>query len=202
MRKAIISTFIFVFLLSLNLVLVAGENDVIYEVGKKVTDFTLKDLDGKEYSLHKLLKKDDVKGVVFMFTSIQCPVSNACDTRYKELAAQFQEKGIVFLAINSNKTESVEAIRSEHSKRNYNFPILKDWNNVIADRFGAEFTPHTYLVDKEGTLIYKGRIDDNHRRENMVKENTLGMVVDEYLGGKDLTYTETKSNGCTIKRVN
>ena len=89
-----------------------------------------------------------------------------------------------------------------YAKRtNYDFTVLKDWNNVIADRFDAQYTPHAYFVDKQGVLRYKGRIDDNHRRPQSVTENTLIDVVGEYLDGKELSVTETVSNGCTIKRV-
>jgi len=180
---------------------VAGDKDEIYEIGEKVSDFKLKDIMGKEHSLHEILKSDDINAVVFVFVSKNCPVSNACDERYMEMAGAFKEKGVFFAGINSNKTESVEDIREAAMERKYNFPVLKDWNNEIADRFGAEYTPHAFMIDNDGVLVYKGRIDDNHRSSEKVNEKTLQLVVNEYLMGKDLSYTETKSNGCTIKRV-
>ncbi|MFC1476941.1 redoxin domain-containing protein [candidate division KSB1 bacterium] len=201
MKKMFNICLIAVFLLSMSAFAVAGDDDK-YTLGNKVSDFSLKDINGTEHSLEGFLKDKTTKGVVFVFVSKNCPVSNACDARYKEMAPAFKEKGILFVGINSNKTESVEDIRMASDEREYNFPILKDWDNVIADRFGAEFTPHAYFIGSDGVLLYKGRIDDNHRNASKVQENTLSMVVDEYLSGKKLSYSETKSNGCTIKRVN
>lgn len=200
MKKMV--TFAVVLFLSLSTsIVLAGDGKSMFEVGKKVDDIELKSVTGEKFSLHKTLKDSDTKGVVFVFVSKNCPVSIACDERYKELAAHFAEKGVVFAGINSNKTESVDEIRDSAKEKGFNFPVLKDWENKVADKFGAEFTPHAYLIDKDGVLIYKGRIDDNHRNAKKVKENTLEMVVGEYLMGKKLSYTTTKSNGCTIKRV-
>jgi peroxiredoxin len=172
-----------------------------YEIGKKVTGIVLKDLNGKDFDLEKTLAMEDVKGVVFIFVSEQCPVSRACDERYVEMAKKFGEKGIAMYGINSNTTESVKIMKGHAEKNNYNFRVLKDWNNIIADRFGALYTPHTYFVGKDATLLYKGRIDDNHRNAGNVKERTLANAVDTYLDGGKIEIAETISNGCEIKRV-
>ena len=198
MKKIV--TFGLILILAISLAAIAGAG-MNYELGKKVTELELRDLDGNKFSLGETLGQEGVKGVVFMFVSRQCPVSKACDKRYVEMAARFKEDGILFVGINSNYTESIEQMKAHAKAKNYNFPVLKDWDNVIADRFGALYTPHTYFVDKEGTLLYRGRIDDNHRRARLVKETTLVNAVNEYLAGQELTIKETLSSGCSIKRV-
>ena len=92
-KTLLLSTVMFVLLTGIAL----GNDGDKYTLGNKVADFTLKDLTDKEFELEKVLARDDVKGVVFMFISTTCPVSKACDTRYVQMASDFREKGIVFV---------------------------------------------------------------------------------------------------------
>jgi len=116
------------------------------------------------------------------------------------LCKSYTPKGVAFLAINSNKQESIEEI-GEHSKRHgFEFPVLKDWKNVIADKFDAMVTPEIYLIDSTGVLRYHGRIDDS-RNPAKVTQHDLRDVLDAYLEGKPLPKQDTKAFGCTIKRI-
>ncbi|MFC1554930.1 redoxin domain-containing protein [candidate division KSB1 bacterium] len=187
-----------VFLVFLAFLGFAGDGS--YNIGESVESFTLKSVDDMEYSLDKMLK-DSENGVVLVWQSINCPYSQACDVRYNELAAKLKEHGITFAAVNSNKTEPTGAIKAYAKKKNYSFPVLKDWNNIIADQFNAQATPQVFLIDKENKLRYRGRIDDNHKNASKVTEHTFMNVVGEFLEGKELSVTETKSIGCTLKRV-
>ncbi len=198
MKKVMTLTII----LFLAFAMVAFANDGLkYEVGKKVSDIKLNDHDGKGFNLEKTLADDGVKGVVFIFVSEQCPVSRACDERYVELTSEFKKQGVELIGINSNYTESIAVMKKHAEKNSYNFRILKDWNNVVADRFEALYTPHAYFIGKDHTLLYKGRIDDNHRNAGKVNERTLANAVSAYVGGDKIAVTETMSNGCEIKRV-
>ena len=80
------------------------------------------------------------------------------------------------------------------------FPVYKDPNNALADRFDAQVTPETYVIDSSGTLVYHGQIDDS-RNEKRVQQQALRMALDAVLAGKPLTVAETKAFGCSIKRV-
>jgi peroxiredoxin len=167
-------------------------------VDAKVPDFSLKDLSGKEHSLYANLNQ---KGAVVMFISTQCPVSNAYNERMVELYKMYSGKGVAFLAVNSNTGESIEEIEKHSHKHEFEFPVLKDWRNVVADKFGALVTPETYLIDSTGVLRYHGRIDDS-RRAAQVKERDLQNALDAYLQGKPIAKKEAQAMGCTIKRVN
>ena len=169
----------------------------------KVPNFTLKDYTGKEYSLYKSLNPESLgvnhKGAVVMFISTQCPVSNSYNERIADLYKTYSRKGIAFLAINANSGESIEEIASHSRRHGFEFPVLKDWKNVIADKFGALVTPETYFIDSTGVLRYHGRIDDSPRVAK-VKEQDLQNVLDAYLAGKPLPKKEARAMGCTIKR--
>jgi peroxiredoxin len=176
----------------------AGKDSSQVKLDEKVPNFTLKDYTGKEYSLYDYLGS---KGIVVMFIATQCPVSNAYNARMVDLHDLYAPKGIVFLAINSNKQESIEEIAEHSAKHGFQFPVLKDWKNVIADKFDAQVTPETYLIDSTGVLRYHGRIDDE-RVLSKVTQHDLRDALDAYLEGKPILRRDTKAFGCTIKRVN
>ncbi len=167
------------------------------EVGKKAPAFTLKDVDGKDHSLDEYLKS---KYTVLIFIATQCPISNAYNERMAALHNDYTSKQIAFVGINSNKQEDVEEIKEHSAKNSFKFPMLKDWNNVVADAYGAQLTPEIFVLDNKGVLQYHGRIDDSKNPDN-VKTKDLRETLDALLAGKTVPRTETKAFGCTIKRV-
>ena len=164
---------------------------------KKVDNFSLNSYDGKRYSLDNY---KDSKAIVLMFVATRCPVSNAYNSRMADLYKDYHGKGVVFLGVNSNELETVEEIKEHAQENNLGFPILKDKENKIADKFGANVTPEVYVLNSNLELLYHGRIDDSKRLEN-VKSHNLRNALDEVLAGKDVTTPHTKAFGCSIKRV-
>ena len=163
----------------------------------KYENFTLKDYNGKEFSLSDF---KDSKAIVILFIATECPISNDYNPRMAELYTEYRDKNIAFVGINSNKQESVGDIRTHAKKNDLNFVILKDEKNVIADRFKASFTPEIYVLSPDLDLLYHGRIDDSRNAEK-IKTSDLKNALDEILDGKPVSVTKTKAFGCTIKRV-
>jgi peroxiredoxin len=160
-------------------------------------DFTLKDYNGKAFSLKDF---QDAKAVVVIFVSTRCPVSNAYNKRMADLYQDFKDKHIAFVGINANKAEDVAEIKEHAHKHGLEFRILKDLNNIVADCYQASVTPEVYVLDSSKKLLYHGRIDDS-RRENQVTSSDLRNALMEILAGKGVAVKETKAFGCTIKRV-
>jgi peroxiredoxin len=163
-----------------------------------VEDFTLKNYDGKSYTLSDA---KDAKAIVIMFIATRCPVSNAYNERMANLYDDYQSKGVVFFGINSNKLENSEECEKHAEENGFKFPVLKDPNNVIADKYDAQVTPEIYVINSKRELLYHGRID-NSQREGNVENHDLKNALDEILGGKTVSVSDTKAFGCTIKRVN
>jgi peroxiredoxin len=166
--------------------------------GDKAEDFTLKSVDGKEYNLSTALTSSNY--LVVMFWSTECPFVQPYTDRINSIVNKFKENGVSFWGINSNTTESTENVKSHADKKGYVFPMLKDVNNVVADMLGATKTPEVYLIDNSKTILYHGRIDDS-RDADKVSSNDLKNALEEVLSGKDVSVNNTKSFGCTIKRV-
>jgi len=163
----------------------------------KAENFTLPDYNGVKHSLSDF---KDAKAIVLMFIATQCPVSNGYNTRMVSLYNDYKNKNVVVIGINSNKQESIEEVKQHAKDHGFEFTILKDDKNVIADKFGASVTPEIFVLNPSLDILYHGRIDDS-RRESDVTSHDLRNALDEILAGKPVTVTTTKAFGCTIKKI-
>jgi len=188
----IISLFTFIAVYFLSITACANQPST-----EKVENFTLPDYNGNEHSLSDY---KDSEAIVIIFIATECPVSNAYNSRMESIYSEYSKKGLAFLAINSNKAESVERIKEHAEQNGLTFTILKDNNNVVADEMDASVTPEVYVVSSEFEVLYHGRID-NSRDEDDVTSEDLEIALNEILEGKPVSNSSTKAFGCTIKRV-
>ena len=194
-RKSILFTvFLAAFLFVLNANVSAQET---FAVGTVLSDFKLNDISGKEQSFNALKGE---KGAVLVFLSAQCPVVKGYNERINQIAADYESKGIKFIGINSNATETLDWVKSNASEVGYKFPVLIDKGNVIADKLGASVTPEVYFFDASGKLLYHGAIDNDKYGKN-ISDNYLKTAFDASLGGKKIERTRASATGCSIKRA-
>ena len=165
-------------------------------IGSAVESFRLPDTNGKSSSLNDLKGQ---MGTVLIFVSAQCPVVKGYNDRIREIAAEYGPKGFAFVGINSNSTESIEWVRS-NALENYDFPVLIDKGNVLADKLGAAVTPEIFFIDSKSVLLYHGAIDNDRSGRNPT-EHYLRSALDSTLAGKKIERTSANAFGCTIKRV-
>jgi peroxiredoxin len=168
------------------------------KIGDPAPSFALKNYDGKAYDLATLQKEH--KYTVVMFISTECPVSNAYNERMEKLHEVYAKKGIAVIGINANKAEDIKAIAAHSKEHGFKFPVLKDEKNTIADLYGAEVTPETFVINSQGKLMYHGRIDDS-RKIDKVQSHDLTDALDALLSGKSVAKTEARAMGCSIKRL-
>jgi len=169
------------------------------EIGGPAPDFMLKTIDGKDFSLSEGAKSH--KAVVVMFIATKCPYSNAYNDRMREIAAAYGKQGVLFVGINSNKTEPLSEVAAHAREHGLSFPIMKDPDNKVADLYDARHTPEIYVVDPGGKLRYHGRIDENYEDASRVTSPDLKNALDALLSNRPIAKAETKAFGCTIKRV-
>ncbi|MEM6553760.1 MAG: redoxin domain-containing protein [Planctomycetota bacterium] len=176
------------------------------QLGQAAPTFTLDAVrTGESVSLDQFADQN----VVLIWQSIHCPWDKMReDGGYQRvlspLAEKYQDQGIVFLAINSNKKETVEQIAAYATKHDIPYPILKDPGNLVADLYLAKTTPHIFIKGKDGTLVYKGGIEEvptSPGKCGEMDEQFLVPVLDALVAGESLPYTSTQSKGCSIKRV-
>jgi peroxiredoxin len=172
-----------------------------YAIGDTATDFNLKSVDGKIYSMSDY---KDAKGFIVVFTCNHCPFAKKYEDRINDLAKKYKSKGYVLLAINPNDPElqpddSFELMKLRAKEKGFVFPYLFDEGQKIFPQYGATKTPHVFLLDKNRVVKYIGAIDDNVDSADEVKEKYLENAITAIEVGKTPSPETTKAIGCSIK---
>jgi peroxiredoxin len=172
------------------------------KINDKMPEFkNLPGVDGKKYSSDDFTNK---KILVIVFSCNHCPYVKAYEERMIAFQKTYGDKGMQFVAINSNETknypeDNFDEMVKNAKKKNFNFIYLRDDDQSVADSFGATHTPEFFVFDEKRNLRYHGKMDDNWQIVKAVKEKYLQDAVDAILAGKSVKTTETFSIGCTIK---
>lgn len=172
-----------------------------YEPGDKATDFKLKSVDGKNYSMSDY---KDAKGFIVVFTCNTCPFAVKYEDRVNALAKKYKPKGYILLAINSNDPEvqpddTFSKMQAKAKEKGFAFPYLVDEGQKIYPQYGATKTPHVFLLDKNQVVKYIGAIDNNADDASAVKEKYLENAIAALEKGNDPSPSVTKAIGCSIK---
>jgi peroxiredoxin len=175
-------------------------------VGQAAPDFSAPDLAGKA------VKLSDFRGkfVVLEWTNPECPYvrrhydSGNMPLLQKELAA----KGVVWLAVNSSSPESGEFTPPEGmtkwvaAKGAAPTAVLIDKDGKVGRLYGARTTPHMYVIDPQGKLVYAGAIDDKrwaNVEETKSAKNHVRAALGEAMAGKPVAVSATTPYGCSVK---
>lgn len=175
-------------------------------VGEVAPAFTLPDLDGKEVSLSDLLGKV----VVLEWFNPGCPFVKASHTEGSlvDAAKRLQEKGVVYLAINSGAPgkQGHGVDMNREGVRQFSLPhsVLLDETGEVGHLYGATNTPHLFVIDQKGTLVYSGAVDNSPDGEGKSPEGAklvryMEDAVTATLEGKDVAVPKTKAYGCSVK---
>ena len=164
-------------------------------------DFSLPDTRGQQV---RLAQYADAPAVVVCFVGNQCPLAKLYTPRLVELAERYAAHKVPFLAINSNRQDSLSDMVDFAKQFNLSFPLLKDAGNQVADRFDARRTPEVFVLDAERRIRYRGRIDDQYdvgiQREAPASHH-LANALDALLQGHEVPLATTPPVGCLIGRV-
>jgi peroxiredoxin len=174
------------------------------EVGKPAPDFSLPDLDGKTVQLSQFKGKT----VVLEWFNPDCPFVKANHTKgsLKGMAKRFADKGIVWLAVNSNAAgkqgHGADVNRKGKETYGIDYPILLDEKGDVGKMYAARTTPHMYIIDPQGVLVYKGAIDNTPGSDPEPEDKVVNYVetaLGELSAGKAVTTKETEPYGCSVK---
>jgi peroxiredoxin len=171
------------------------------KIGSKAPGFNLPATDGKHYSLDYV---KGGKGFIIIFSCNHCPYVRTYEERIKKIQSDYGNKGVNIIAINSNDSDqyeddSFENMKTRAAKMSFNFPYLRDEDQLVAKLYGASHTPEIFLFDNQKTLVFHGKIDDNWRDTSKIKSEYLRDAIEELIEGKEISVPETFTIGCTIK---
>lgn len=167
-----------------------------------MADEKLKDVSGKEVSLNSV---KTTKGLLVIFSCNTCPYVKLSESRIKEITDNCAKQGVGAIIVNSNEAQradedSFDAMIKYSATQKFTCAYVVDPNSKLADAFGATRTPQCFLFNGKG-LVYKGAIDDNVKDPALAKAHYLKDAIDAVVKGETPKTQETKSIGCTIKRM-
>lgn len=180
-------------------------------LGHKAASFSLPSTDGNNVSLADF---DGKEGLVVAFICNHCPYVIHIAEQLARVAQDYQNKGIAFVAINSNDTEQypdddMAHMIQEKRGRHYPFPYLLDEKQDVAKAYSAVCTPDIFLFDGEQKLVYRGQFDDSRplrissgnydSSQYQSCGSDLIKAMDALLDKRDIDANQIPSMGCNIK---
>lgn len=175
-------------------------------VGQPAPDFSLADLTGQPVSLSEFKGKT----VVLEWFNPGCPFIKASHARGSLVtaAADAAKDGVVWLAINSSAPgkQGSGAAANEEGKKVFHLdhPILLDETGAVGRLYGATNTPHLFIIDAAGALVYAGAVDNSPDGEGEEPQgghlvSYVGQALAELKAGQAVSVSSTKAYGCSIK---
>lgn len=174
------------------------------ELGKAAPDFTLNDVDGKSVALASLKGKT----VVLEWFNPKCPFvkRNHELGPLKDMAARIEKTGVVWLSINSGapgkQGNGAEATKFGMNKYKMTNTVLLDEDGKVGHAYGADHTPHMFVIDKNGALVYRGAIDnapDGDTDLGAPFVNYVDAALADLAAGRAVAKPETHAYGCGVK---
>jgi len=171
-------------------------------LGQKPPDFSLPDSAG---SLHRLQDLAGGRPAVVVFACNHCPYVVHIRDALGRLAKEFQPRGVVFLAINSNDAgqypeDAPSRMPAFARAGGWDFPYLVDESQEVARNWHAACTPDLFVLDGAGLLAYAGQFDSSRPGNGEpVDGSDLRAVLEAILSGRPAPALQKPSLGCNIK---
>ncbi|MCY3022970.1 MAG: thioredoxin family protein [Planctomycetota bacterium] len=171
------------------------------EISKFAPQFSLPGVDGKTYALKDFTA---AKAVVVCFTCNHCPAATGNESRERAFVNEYAPKGVAYIAINSNDLafhpdDSFEHMKERAKRLGFTWPFLRDESQMVAKAYGAQRTPHFFVLDAARKVVYTGRMDDNPHDGTQATTHELRDAVDALLAGKPIRMPVTEPIGCNVK---
>lgn len=171
------------------------------KIGDKAPDFKLLGVDGKTYTLDSFRGK---KVLVIVFMCNHCPYVQGSIERIKAMQSEFGIKGVQVVGINANDEvnypeDNFDKMIEYAKNKKYNFVYLRDEDQTVANAYGAQCTPESFVFDEHRKLRYHGRIDNSPKDESQAQVHDLRNAIDALIHNRKVTIELTPAIGCSIK---
>jgi len=176
------------------------ESQVKLKTGDSAPDFELLGIDDKK---HKLSDYREKEGTLIIFMCNHCPYVKAKFEAFNELYEKFGDK-VRIIGINSNDAkdypeDSFENMKKTAREKALKFDYLVDLTQEVAKKYGAMCTPDPFLFNKEGKLVFHGRIDNAMKPDAIATEKTMVINIEKMLANEKIEKDFDPSIGCSIK---
>jgi peroxiredoxin len=181
----------------------ARTESAMLALGTQIPSFSLKDVRSNQiYSEAALMGS---KGLLVMFICCHCPFVKHVEKQLAQLAVDFRNSGVGFVAISSNDAEnypddSPASLAEQALKLGFVFPYLYDATQRVARDFDATCTPDFFLFDAAGSLVYRGQLDSSRPGNDIpVTGRDVRAALKALIAGEPVSSEQMPSVGCNIK---
>jgi peroxiredoxin len=181
----------------------ARTESAMLALGTQIPPFSLKDVRSNQLHTQSLLMGP--KGLLVMFICCHCPFVKHVEKQLAQLAVDFRNSGIGFVAISSNDAENYPddapaSLAEQALKLGFVFPYLYDETQEVARAFDATCTPDFFLFGGSGSLVYRGQLDSSRPGNDIpVTGRDLRAALKAVIAGEPLSPDQHPSLGCNIK---
>jgi peroxiredoxin len=180
-------------------------------LGAAAPAFDLSATDGRNYTLESFKES---KIVAVVFTANHCPEAVAAWPKVEALFKDYKDKGVAVVAISGNDDKALRAdelgfsvwgdsfaeMKAFMEETKYSFPYLYDGETQKATTaYGAQATPHVFVLDAQRKVRYAGRIDDAKRSSENIGTPYVREAIDALLAGREVAEASTRAFGCSTK---
>lgn len=137
------------------------------------------------------------KALVVAFLSATCPCSNSHVEELRSLSEKYRD--FQFVGIHSNANESRELSIAYFKKIQFPFPVIQDEKFQYADQLKANKTPHAFILDVEGQVLFQGGVTDSNKIESSSRKY-LREALEDLQNGRQVKTASVRTLGCVIDR--
>ncbi len=170
------------------------------EPGDGLFGIRLKTISNENYSFDALAKN---KGSVIVFLLPDCPACESYSRTLNDLRAEYKNSGFEFYGVFPGTFNTTDEMKTYQTTYRISFPLLQDPENILVKKLNANTVPSAFLVDKNGAVLYKGRIDDwlyaLGKKRAVITKHDLHDALSAVKNGKPVKVKETTPIGCILE---
>jgi peroxiredoxin len=148
------------------------------------------------------LSQSDRKATVLFFILPDCPISNSYAPEIRRICTDYEKKKIAFFVVHPDPDVTLAQAKAHAKEYGYTFPVLRDPAHILVKKAGVTTAPEVAVLDKDGKVAYKGRIDDwwvdYGKRRGEATRHDLRDALDAILRGAAVPHPTTTAIGCPL----
>src|SRR5438067_829200 len=157
------------------------------------------DVDGQRH----VIGSESARATVLLFLGTQCPISNRYVPQLNQLAKAHQDDRVEFFVVVSDPTVTRKDVLVYRDQYKIEMPVIFDASGVLARELKPTHTPEAFLLDHDGAVRYRGRIDDGFaalgKVNQVVKSHDLADAISALLANKPIAQEKTDPVGCPFE---
>ncbi|MEM7391232.1 MAG: redoxin family protein, partial [Verrucomicrobiota bacterium] len=160
----------------------------------------IRDVRGKlHFPFHRT---SGAKAMAMVFIAPDCPIANYYQPTLRRLHKAYADRGIPFFLVHSDPDLTAEEVIEHAETYKIEAPVVLDAERAYAKKFGARVTPEVFVIDRNATVLYSGRIDDTYtgfgRKRPKPRTHDLKDALEAIVTGEKIKRPKTKAVGCFI----